>query len=79
MDRTKVYYPLTVRPWTGDPLGGDFADEQTVTRAAYVLLSSRGVLNGRGLVAHPTLDHVLVDLALHRDEVLTDSAADDGG
>lgn len=65
MDWTQIYYPLTVGPWAGDPLGGDFADEQTVTGTAHVLLSSRGVFNRRGLIAHPTLDHVLVDLALH--------------
>lgn len=76
MNWTQVYYPLTVGPGAGDPLGGDFADEQTVTGTADVLLSSRGVLNGRGLVADPTLDDVLVDLSLHRDEVLADSAAD---
>lgn len=78
MDWTQVYYPLTVGPRAGDPLGGDFADEQTVAGTADVLLSSRGVFNGRGLVADATLDDVLVDLSLHRDEVLTDSAADDG-
>lgn len=79
MDWTKVYYPLTVGPRAGDPLGSDFADEQTVTGTAHVLLSSRSIFNWRGLVTDSTLDHVLVDLSLHRDEVLTDSAADDGG
>ena len=33
-------------PGTGDPLGGDFADEQTVAGAADVLLPCWGVLNG---------------------------------
>lgn len=79
MNWTKVYYPLTVGPRAGDPLGGDFADEQTVTGTADVLLSSRGVFNRRGLVADATLDDMLVDLSLHRDEVLTHPAADDGG
>lgn len=33
----------------------------------------------RSFIANGTLDHVLVDLALHRDGVLTHPAADDGG
>lgn len=74
----QVDYPLTVWPGTGDPLGGDFADEQTVAGAAHILLPSRGVLDRRGLVADATLDHVLVDLALHRDQALAHAAADDG-
>ena len=32
----------------------------------------------RGLVADAALDHVLVDLALHRDQALAHAAADDG-
>lgn len=79
MNWTQVYYPLTVGPRAGDPLGRDFADEQTVTGTADVLLSSRGVFNGRGLVADPTLDDVLVDLPLHGDQVLADAAADHRG
>lgn len=35
-----------VRPGTGDPLGRDFADEETIAGAANVLLPCRGVLNG---------------------------------
>lgn len=79
MNWTQVDYPLTVRPRTGDPLGSDFADEQAVAGAADVLLPCWGVLNGCSLIADPTLDHVLVDLALHRDEVLTHPAADHRG
>lgn len=47
MDRTQVYYPLTVGARAGDPLGGDFADEQTVTGTAHVLLSRWSVFNRR--------------------------------
>lgn len=35
-----------VRPGTGDPLGRDFADEETIAGAADVLLPCWGVLNG---------------------------------
>lgn len=79
MNRTQIYYPLTVRPRTGDPLRSDFADEQAVAGAADILLPCRGVLNGGGFIANPTLHHVLVDLPLHGDEALTHPAADDGG
>lgn len=35
-----------VRPGTGDPLGRDFADEETVAGAADVLLPCWGVFDG---------------------------------
>ena len=43
---------------TGDPLGSDFADEQTVARAANVLLPCWGVLNGlqRESETHKTVE-----------------------
>lgn len=33
----------------------------------------------RSFIADPTLHHMLVDLALHRDEALTHPAGDNGG
>jgi len=39
------FFLLPVRPWTGDPLRCDFADQETVTRTANVLLSNGSVLN----------------------------------
>lgn len=65
VDWTQVYYPLTVWPGAGDPLGGDFADEQTVAGAADIFLPSRSVLYGRSFVTNAALHHVLVDLPLH--------------
>lgn len=79
MNRAQIYYPLTIWSGTGNPLGSDFADEQTVAGASHVLLSCWGILNGRSFIANPTLHHVLVNLALHRDEALTHPAADNRG
>lgn len=77
MNWAKIDYPLTIWPGTGNPLGSDFADEQTVAGAADVLLPCWSILNGRSFIADPTLHHVLVDLALDRDQTLAHSAADD--
>lgn len=79
MNWTQIDYPLTIWPGTGNPLGGDFADEQTVAGAANVLLPCWGVLNGRSFIADPALHHMLVDLTLHRDQTLTHPAADNRG
>lgn len=68
---------FTVRPRTGDPLRRDFADQETVTRTADVLLSNGSVFYRRGFVTDAALHHVLVRLALHRNGALTDAAADD--
>lgn len=79
MNWTQIYYPLTIWSGTGDPLGSDFADEQTVAGAANVLLPCWGILNGRRFIANRTLYHMLVDLALHRDHALAHPAADKRG
>lgn len=68
---------FTVRPRTGDPLRRDFANQQTVTWTADVLLPNGGVLYRRSFVADAALHHVLVRLALHRYGALTYPAADD--
>lgn len=60
------------------PPGRVFTDEQAVTGTSYVLLPRRWVLDGRGLVAHGALDHVLVHLAIQVDEGLAHSAVNDG-
>lgn len=78
-NRSQVDDTFTVRPRTGDPLGRDFADQETVTGTADVLLPNRSVLYRRGLVADAALHHVLVRLALHGDGALTHPAADHRG
>jgi len=74
----QVNDPLTVRPWTGNPLRATLADKETIAGTADVLPPRGRVPDGRGLVTGITLDHVLVLLARNVDHVTTNSAGDHG-